>query len=218
MLSSEVRTYRKLCGYCKSVFYVKNPEANRVSCGLLACRREHSLFLAKKNYRAKTGLKDRVKKCLYCSNIFTCLGDKQVTCGLYPCRKAHIVLSRRQKKGLIEQVKQCLYCQRKFITASNRQVTCGRPACKVKQSTATQYKRLSIEKTCRFCGKVFKCLGKAKYQTDRRKLICGKPECQKARKRSYPRKPISKELTAIYWQRHKAKLAVIKELERLAGV
>ena len=174
MLSSEVRTYRKLCGYCKSVFYVKNPEANRVSCGLLACRREHSLFLAKKNYRAKTGLKDRVKKCLYCSNIFTCLGDKQVTC--------------------------------------------GRPACKVKRSTDTQIKRLSIEKACRFCGKVFKCLGKTKYQSDRRRVACGKPECQKARRRSYFKKPVSKELTARYWQRHKAKLAIIKELERLAGI
>ena len=126
MLSSQVRTYRKLCGYCGSDFYVKNPEANRV--------------------------------------------------------------------------------------------TCGRPACKVKRSTDTQYKRLTIEKTCRFCGKVFKCLGKTKYQTDRRRVACGKAECQRARRLSYPKKPISKELTAHYWQRHKAKLAIIKELERLAGI
>ena len=219
MLSgSEVRSYRKQCPYCKSWFYFHNPQANRVTCGQLACRKTHSLFLAKKNHRAKTGLQDKVKKCLYCKRKFTCLGDRQVTCGQYPCRKAHIVLSRRLKKGLKEQVKKCLYCQRKFITASDRQVTCGRPACKVKQSTATQYKRLSIEKTCRFCGKVFKALRRTKYQSDRRRVACGKIECQKARRRSYPKKPVSKELTAHYWQRHKAKLAIIKELESLAGI
>ena len=218
MLSSEVQTYRKLCAYCGYDFYVKNPQANRVTCGRLACRREHSLFLVKKKYRAKTGLKDKVKKCLYCSKIFACLGDRQVTCGQYSCRKAHIVLSRRHKKGLKEQVKQCPYCHRKFTTASDRQVTCGRPDCKTKQSTATLYKKLSIEKTCRFCGKVFKALRSDKYQTDRRRVACGKPECQKARRRSYPKKPQDKKLRAFYWERHRGKLEMAKELNQLAGI
>ena len=101
-LDSGVSTYKKRCDYCGSDFYVKNPQSNRVTCGQEACHKAHNLLSAKQAYR--------------------------------------------QKKGLKEQVKKCLYCQKEFISISDRFVTCGQITCKIKRSTDTQFKRLSIEK------------------------------------------------------------------------
>ena len=173
-LDSGVSTYKKRCDYCGSDFYVKNPQSNRVTCGQEACHKAHNLLSAKQAYR--------------------------------------------QKKGLKEQVKKCLYCQKEFISISDRFVTCGQITCKIKRSTDTQFKRLSIEKTCCLCGKVFKCLRRDKVQTARQRVTCGQAQCQKEYKQAYWQKPENKGLRAHYMSRNRAKLEMLRELERLAGI
>ena len=51
-----------------------------------------------------------------------------------------------------------------------------------------------------------------------KKLTCGQLKCQKARRQAYWKKPENSGLRAHYSARHRTKLAMLKELERLAGI
>ena len=118
--------------------------------------------------------------------------------------------------------KWCAYCRSYFMAQGSKpvchRVTCGKPDCKEAHNLLISNEwraKHAKTKVCWFCKKPFKTMGK-------KRKTCGKPLCQEKRNLVYvkqARRRLDYKLRLLHYQnRHRAKLLMLKELERLAGI
>ena len=116
--------------------------------------------------------------------------------------------------------KWCAYCRSYFMAQSPKpschRMTCGQPDCRKAHNLLISNEwRAEHAKTkaCRFCKKPFKTMGT-------KRKTCGQHSCQEKRNLVYIKQsrswPEYKARLLHYQNRHRSKLLMLKELERLA--
>ena len=118
--------------------------------------------------------------------------------------------------------KWCSYCRSYFMAQSLKpvchRVTCGQADCQKAHNLLINNEWLAKKaktKYCLYCKRPFQTIGT-------KRKTCGRPLCQEKRNLVYVKqarsRPEYKAHLLHYQNRHRAKLLMLKELEKLAGI